>query len=245
MKNNPKLLKSLFNLTSEDKHIPTNVELDDDIEKVGFLMHMVWPLLMRIIKIKLWLFIKYKWKTWAKTLIYTIILVTAIIFAWVKVASPIFITQSTKQTIVVYKSDSTMNLHNFLQQIAFKESSYNPAARNSQFWGLWQIGDNERRISGYGDISWEVYKNHPEIQKMCILNLMKINRDALKKEIKTYSGKIVDGILMTESGIIALAQFGTGFASDCLKNGRIPEVDQYGNHPREYAVLGGYNLDLK
>ena len=242
----PKLLKSLFNLTADDARIPTNVELDEDIEKVGFLMHNIWPLLMRIARIKFWLFIKYKWKIWAKTCLYFIILIAAIAIAWFKIARPIFVPQYKREVVIVYKKDSTMTLENFLSQIAYMESRYNPGARRvgSQFWGLYQIGDNERRNAGYGDIPWEIYKNHPEIQKQCMMNLLRYNKKYLKNEIDYYSGKIVDGILMTESGILGLCHLGTGFAKQCLHSGVIPEIDEYGNRPREYAKLGGYILGL-
>lgn len=245
MKKHPKLLRSLLNLTSEDSKIPTNIELDEDIEKLGFLMHYVWPLLTKIARIKLGLFLKYKWKVWVKALAYVAILATAIIYALFKVAEPIFITQSKKEIVTIYKTDSTMTLQNFLTQIAFMEAGNNPEARRpgSQFWGLYQIGDKERVKTGYGDITWDVYKKHPEIQRMCMLKLLKLNREDLKYEIDTYSGKIVDGMLMTESGILALAQLGTGFAKGCLKSGIIPIADGNGNKPREYVKLGGYNLD--
>ena len=247
MNKHPKLLRSLFNLTADDASIPTNVELDEDIAKVGFLMHTVWPLLTRIVRIKFWLFIKYKWKLWAKACLYFIILVMAIAIAWFKVARPIFIPQYKKEVIVVYRKDSTMNMDNFLSQIAYMESRYDPSARRagSQFWGLYQIGDMERINAGYGDIPWNVYKNHSEIQKLCMANLLKYNKKYLQNEIDYYSGKIVDGILITESGILGLAHLGCGFAKQCLHSGVIPEIDQYGNKPREYAKLGGYQLGLR
>jgi len=66
----------------------------------------------------------------------------------------------------------------------------------------------------------------------------------MSKYIKTYSGKIVDGILMTESGILALCHLGCDYAQQCLDNGVIPAADENGNNPRLYAKLGGYHLNL-
>ena len=139
-----------------------------------------------------------------------------------------------------------MNLHNFLAQIAYMESRNDPTQRRpgSQFWGLYQIGNQERGNAGYGDISWEVYKKHSEIQNLCMINLLKLNKKDMRKEIKIYSGQVIDGILITESGILALSHLGTGSAKNWLRIRKIPEVDEYGNKPREYLKLGGYNLDL-
>jgi hypothetical protein len=77
-----------------------------------------------------------------------------------------------------------------------------------------------------------------------MVNLLRNNKKYLKQEIEVYSGQIIDGILMTESGILGLAHLGTGFCQQCLRGGKIPEVDENGNKPREYAKLGGYQLNL-
>ena len=139
-----------------------------------------------------------------------------------------------------------MTLDNFLKQISYMESRYNSSANRtgSQFWGLYQIGKRERKNAGYGDIQKNAYLSHPEIQRLCMINLLKYNKKYLKKYIDKYSGKIIDGILMTESGILALAHTGTGYAMMYLDKECIPEIDEYGNRPRLYAKLGGYILNL-
>jgi hypothetical protein len=150
------------------------------------------------------------------------------------------------ERIVVYKNDSTMNLRNYLIQIAYGESRYLPNSHRdgSQYFGLFQIGKKERAIAGYGDITDQVFMNHESIQILTMVSLLKINKKYMQSYIDKYSGKIIDGILVTESGILALCQLGTGTAQEYLSSGTIPAVDPYGNKPRELLKMGGYKLNL-
>lgn len=148
--------------------------------------------------------------------------------------------------IIIYKNDSTMNLKNYLIQIAYGESRYVVKAQRdgSQYLGIFQIGRNERKITGYGDISDQVFLAHEDIQILVMIKLLKLNKKTMQPYIDKYSGKIVDGILVTESGILALCQLGTGSAQEYLDSGTIPVQDSSGNKPRELLKMGGYKLNL-
>ena len=150
------------------------------------------------------------------------------------------------QQVVIYKTDSTMNLKNYLIQIAYGESRYViKAHRNgAQYLGIFQIGRNERVVTGYGDISDQVFLAHEDIQIIVMIKLLKLNKKTMQPYIDKYSGKIIDGILVTESGILALCQLGTGSAQEYLDSGIIPVQDPYGNKPRELLKMGGYKLNL-
>jgi hypothetical protein len=141
-----------------------------------------------------------------------------------------------------------MNLRNFMLQVAYTESRYNKHAKrdSSQYWGLYQIGREERRVAGYGDMPMAVYLNHPEIQDLCMIELLKYNKKQMRHVIDKYSGRIVDGILVTESGVLALCHVaGCGGASQYLSSGIIPERDANGNPIRSFLKLGGYDLRLE
>ena len=148
--------------------------------------------------------------------------------------------------MIKYKSDSSMNLKNFLSQISYSESRYDKSANRegSEYWGLYQLGTQARIDGGMGDVPKDVFLNHPEIQDLCMVNYLKVKRKELRSYIKKYDGQIIDGILMTESGILSLSHLGSGYAKSCLDSGVIPEVDGNGNHPRDRAKIGGYSLNL-
>ena len=236
-------LKSLRKLTQINSKLPADSQLEEYAEEYKFLHPKVHNLAKEILRLKRQRFIKYQLKNVSIKIVLVIAILTTIVFGYKLFNLPTMSFTSKKEVVVLYKHDTTMNLENFLNQLAYMESRNNPAAR--QFWGLYQIGTQERKNAGYGDISWEVYKKHPEIQRLCMINLLKWNKKDMKKEIDYFTGMIVDGILITESGILGLAHIGTGYAKGWLHERIIPEVDQYGNKPREYAKLGGYSLDLK
>lgn len=242
-----KLFKKIFlKPTGKDK-TPTDPILDDKIALVKFQLQYLESDIVYILKRKIKRFFKYRWKFLTLRLILISTIIVLLYLAITKVVEPVFIeTYTTTDTIVSYPKDSTMTIENFLLQIQYTESRYNPSAyrEGSQFWGLYQIGELERKAAGYGDISKSVFENHPEIQHMCMINLMKYNKSHMQKYIDKYDGKIIDGVLVTESGIIALCQLGCGAAQKYLDKGIFPQTDANGNSPRSLIKLGGYNLDL-
>ena len=146
-----------------------------------------------------------------------------------------------------YKDDSTMTMENYLLQIQYLESRYNHNANrlNSEYWGLYQIGHNIRKETGYGDISKSVFLNHPEIQHLCMIKSLEMYQDIMKDYINKYSGTIVDGILITESGILACSHLiGCEGTKRLLDKGVIPEKDINGNPIRHFFKLGGYKLNF-
>ncbi len=149
--------------------------------------------------------------------------------------------------VLSYPDDSTMTMENYLLQIQYLESRYNHNANrlNSEYWGLYQIGHNIRKETGYGDISKSVFLNHPEIQHLCMIKSLEMYQDIMKDYINKYSGTIVDGILITESGILACSHLiGCEGTKRLLDKGVIPEKDINGNLIRHFFKLGGYKLNF-
>ena len=238
-------LKTLKDPTKINSNLPVDSHLETLTEEYKFLHPKVHNLAKEILKIKRQRFIKYKLSKSILVVIEGVALMFLLYCVYQILNFPQVSFTTKKEVVTVYKSDTTMNLRNYLLQIAYMESRNKPDSRrvDSQFWGLYQIGERERKNAGYGDISWDVYKNHSEIQTLCMLNLLKYNEKQLNEEIKKYSGKVVDGILISKSGILGLAHLGVGYAKECLKSGVIPEEDEHGNSPRQYAKLGGYLLN--
>lgn len=246
----PRILKPFLKLTEKER-MPTDPALDHDIDYINMVMHSVWPLLKRVIWKKTVRFFKYRWRLVAGTI--TVIVCLALAFVWRSEYTAIAEENTSHEqlaktdTVTHYKNDSTMNLRNFLLQIAYGESRYIKHANRpgSQYWGLYQIGETERRVAGYGDVPRAVFENHPEIQDLCMIEFLKYNKKHMQPYIDKYSGKIIDGILVTESGILALCMAGCGTAQKCLDAGVIPETDANGNKLRQLLKMGGYELRLE
>lgn len=245
-----KLLRPFLKLTAEEKS-PTDIQLDNDIEYVSDIIHKISPVLSKIIRNKVKRYFLYRWKFLLGRLIIASSFLYLGYFAFVKILH-VQISQSpiTREVITSYPSDSSMNLRNYLLQIAYGESRYIKRANrdSSQFLGLYQVGSHERKITGFGDIPRNVFLNHVEIQDLCMIELLKINKKDMQSHIDKYSGKILDGILITESGVLALCQLGTGSAKKWLdgayRGDIIPEFDENGNSPRKLLKMGGYILNL-
>lgn len=244
-----KVFRPFLKPTANEK-IPTDLKLDYEIGYVSDMLYHLSPILRKIIRTKIKLFLLYRWKFLISRVVgFGTIVVSLILFLTLFTPQHLTAEYNKLDTVVVvgYPHDSTMNLRNFLLQIAYCESRYNPRAcrDSSQYWGLYQLSQDARITGGYGDIPKDVFLRHPEIQDLCMINLLKFKKKYLQNYIDKYNGKIVDGILITESGILALAHFGCGYAQNCLDRGIIPETDDNGNHPRTYAKLGGYRLNLE
>ena len=104
----------------------------------------------------------------------------------------------------VVKNHST-----FLDAIGFRESSNNYKAVNQfGYLGKYQFGRKTLNAIGFKDVSNREFLANPSIQEEAMLVLLKRNKRTLRREIKKYVGKTINGIYITESGILAAAHLG-------------------------------------
>jgi len=109
-----------------------------------------------------------------------------------------------KVKMPVVKNHST-----FLDAIGFRESSNNYKAVNRfGYLGKYQFGRKTLNAIGFKDISNREFLANPSIQEKAMLVLLKKNKHTLRREIKKYVGKTINGIYITESGILAAAHLG-------------------------------------
>ena len=75
--------------------------------------------------------------------------------------------------------------------------------------------------------------------------LLRHNKKKLKRFIKKYDGKVVHGVLITESGILAAAHLaGQGNVRKFFRNG-YEFKDGFGTKMTSYMeMFGGYNLNV-
>ena len=110
------------------------------------------------------------------------------------------------------------------------------------YLGKYQFGSETLRILGIRDtIS---FLRSRKLQEKAFLANLSRNKWELRKEITKYSGKIINGIEITESGILASAHLGgPGSVKRFLKtNGRRKCKDSYGTSIKEYMKdFAGYD----
>jgi hypothetical protein len=89
--------------------------------------------------------------------------------------------------------------------------------------------------------------NSPELQEKAFIALLAKNKWELKKEIEKYEGTIMNGIRITESGILAAAHLGgAGTVKKYFKNkGKRNFRDAYGSSIKSYMkMFGGYDTSF-
>lgn len=134
----------------------------------------------------------------------------------------------------------------FKEALAFKESQGKYTLINSLgYMGKYQFGHDALRAIGIHDSS-EFLRN-PRMQEKAFKALLAKNKWELRKEIQQYAGTTVNGIEITESGILAAAHLGgAGSVKKFFKsNGKRAIRDNYGTSLKSYMKkFGGYDTSF-
>jgi len=257
MKKHPKLLRSLFDLTADDEKIPTDIELDEKIELLGFYMHHVWPLLGHIIKKKLWFYFIYKWKSWLKKVFYVALTAVAIYFAWIKVAEPIFIIKEKNQKVAdIHEEYRNLEIPAgnllFMRTISKLESRQNYKICNGQYWGAFQLGNAARKEVGLDGMDKTTFLNDSIIQIWAMNKYMNKNFNYIDSVIVRYKIPVKGGILIgnhlvTQSGFLGASHLVGAFAAiDFVEsNGQRVAIDGNNVPLTKYLELNNIELDLE
>lgn len=123
----------------------------------------------------------------------------------------------------------------FKEALAFKESQGQYHKVNSLgYMGKYQFGAETLASIGIHD-SVAFLKN-PKLQEKAFVALLSKNKWELQDEIEKFSGKVISGIKITESGILAAAHLGgAGSVKRFLNsNGARKCKDDYGTSVRSY-----------
>ena len=134
----------------------------------------------------------------------------------------------------------------FLNSIGMRESSNRYDVVNGWgYMGKYQFGKRTLKNLGY-DISKKEFLNSPHIQEMAMLDLLSHNKKILQSYINQYSGVVVDGTKITESGILAAAHLaGPGNVKRYFKKGK-QFKDGNGTKLTSYLTkFSGYKLNLE
>lgn len=121
------------------------------------------------------------------------------------------------------------DFNGFKEAVAFKESQGKYRVVNTLgYLGKYQFGKSTlQRVGVYNTNS---FLKNPELQEKAFIALCKVNKWILRKDIKRFSGKTINGIKVTESGILAAAHLsGAGNVKKFLRsNGATRFSDAYG-----------------
>ncbi|MFP4698701.1 MAG: hypothetical protein ACLFMO_08355 [Eubacteriales bacterium] len=127
--------------------------------------------------------------------------------------------------------DRTKRMHakeldNFLEHLAKRESSNNPTVINTYgYIGKYQFGRAALLDVGYTDVTTLKFRKDPTIfpeaeQDSAVVKLMKLNKERIGNLLDEYQGKTINGIEITEAGLLAAAHLaGAGGVKRFLKSG--------------------------
>jgi hypothetical protein len=131
----------------------------------------------------------------------------------------------------------------FKEALGYRESENKYKTVNSLgYLGKYQFGNATLKSVGIYDTS--LFLRSPKMQERAFVALLSKNKWILQDVIKKYDGKVVSGILVTESGILAAAHLGgAGSVKRYFKNnGKKYIKDAYGTSIRSYMeAFGGYD----
>jgi len=131
----------------------------------------------------------------------------------------------------------------FKQAIAIRESQGQYKLVNSfGYMGKYQFGMSALRSIGIKDRNH--FLNNPRLQEKAFKALLSINKAQLEDEIEKFEGKVINGVKITESGILAAAHLGgAGSVKGYLNsNGRRKFKDGFGTSMKSYfKKFGGYD----
>jgi len=134
----------------------------------------------------------------------------------------------------------------FREALAFKESGGNYFSVNTfGYLGKYQFGKETLKMIGvYNSAN---FLNNPQLQEKAFIANLERNKWILRREIKQFVGKKINGTLITESGILAAAHLsGPGSVKKYLRSyGAVGFTDGYGTTIQHYVnKFSGYDTSF-
>lgn len=134
----------------------------------------------------------------------------------------------------------------FKEALAFKESRGDYFTVNSfGYLGKYQFGKETLKLIGVYDS--DQFLNNPELQEKAFIANAERNKWILRRDIRNFVGKKINGILITESGILAAAHLaGAGSVKNYLRSsGTDVFADAFGTTIEYYMKkFSGYDTSF-
>ncbi|MFO7672096.1 MAG: peptidoglycan-binding protein LysM [Lutibacter sp.] len=138
------------------------------------------------------------------------------------------------------------SFNGFKEALAFRESGGRYDIVSSfGYLGKYQFGESTLKRFNIHDK--EHFLENTELQEDAFMALCSLNKWILRKEIEKKVGKKINGIEITESGVLAAAHLaGTGNIKQYLKtNGKHQFTDAFGSSMQHYLKkFGGYDTSI-
>jgi hypothetical protein len=138
------------------------------------------------------------------------------------------------------------NHNQFLEDLGMRESSGNYKAVNQYgYLGKYQFGRKTLNALGYDNVSNREFLENHSIQEEAMYALLTHNKRILRRQIEKYHGTTVNGIYITESGLLAAAHLaGPGNVRKFFRKG-YEFKDGNGTKMTSYMVMfSDYRLEF-
>ncbi|WP_062060550.1 hypothetical protein [Aquimarina longa] len=136
----------------------------------------------------------------------------------------------------------------FKEAVAFKESRGDYGVVNQfGYLGKYQFGKGTLALIGIKGMKKSEFLSNPELQEKAFYANLSRNKWILRRDIKRCEGKWINGVEVTESGILAAAHLsGPGAVKKYLRSGGVEGFsDAFGTTIRYYMKrFGGYDLSF-
>ena len=136
-------------------------------------------------------------------------------------------------------------LQRFLSDIGFRESGNRYDITNKWgYMGRYQFGKSTLKGLGF-DVSKNEFLSNPQLQDSAMMALLNHNKEKLQRNIDLFDGETIDGMYISESGILAAAHLGgQGSVKRYFRNGKVFR-DGNGTKITSYMdKFSGYDIKL-
>jgi hypothetical protein len=155
-----------------------------------------------------------------------------------------FVAENSKHTI--FTPHLGKSFEGFKEALAFKESRGDYFTVNTLgYLGKYQFGAETLKLLGIYNPNQFLY--NPELQEKAFVANAERNKWILRKDIERFEGKLIGGIKVTESGILAAAHLaGPGSVKKYLRSyGGHNFADAYGSTVKHYLKkFSGYDTSI-
>ena len=135
-------------------------------------------------------------------------------------------------------------LNRFLNDVGFRESGNRYDITNTWgYMGRYQFGKSTLKGLGF-KVTKKEFLNNPQLQHSPMMALLKHNKQKLQPYLDIFDGKTVNGMYVSESGILGAAHLGgQGSVKRYFKNGKV--FKDYGTKITSYMKqFSGYDIKL-
>jgi len=143
-------------------------------------------------------------------------------------------------------ADTGSSFAGFKEALGFKESRNDYSVINKfGYLGKYQFGRSTLSLLGIHDT--DAFMANPVLQEKAFIANTSRNKWVLRKDIKRFAGKNINGVLVTESGILAAAHLGgPGSVKRYLRSGGVDGFrDAFGTSLKSYMKkFGGYDTSF-